>query len=588
MAVNVDDGESRMLLEDARIGDLAFNRADRSLWGLRHADGFVTVVRVPHPYSEWEDIHTFPYGQVPFEIALSPDGRLLSTSMGEVNGHQFLRVFETEALRAGEATPLREFDFNNITVPEGFVFSSDGGYLYGSSYYTGVSNVFRFRLEDGGMDVVTNAETGFFRPMPLSDGRLVALEYTGQGFVPVLFEDPQPLEDVSAITFLGNEIVKKHPVVREWTVGSPADIDIDAKETHRGKYRPQREMSFANAYPIVEGYRDTIAPGWSFTFQDPMMLSRLDATISYSVDGDLPSDEKIHAEIDYSLLGWNFRYWHNYADFYDLFGPTERARKGDAFIVSHDKVLILDEPRELELHFSAGYYTGLDTLPDNQNVPTSFEDLATLRLGLEYTHTKSSLGAVDHEKGFRWDAWGYGDYADSEFVAKARAGFDFGFSLPLKHSSIWLYNAAGYADGDEENSLANWFFGGYGNNYVDDGEVKRYREFHSFPGFEIDEIYGQDFARTMLEWNLPPYRFTEAGTPAFFLAWLRPALFAGYMATDLGGGENEENYQTLGFQLDLRFTVVHELPMTLSLGYAKGYIDGKSYDDEVMLSLKIL
>jgi hypothetical protein len=588
MAVNVDSGESRMLLEDARIGDLAFNQADRSLWGLRHADGFATIVRIPHPWSEWEDIHTFPYGEVPFEIALSPDGRLFSASMGAVNGHQFLRVFETEGLRAGEVTALREFDFNNITVPEGFVFSADGSFLYGSSYYTGVSNIFRFRLDDGEMDVVTNAETGFFRPMPLSDGRLVALEYTGQGFVPVLFEDPQPLEDVSAITFLGNEIVKKHPVVRDWAVGSPAEIDIDAMETRRGKYRPQREMSFAHAYPIVEGYRDTFAPGWSFTFQDPMLLSRLDATISYSLDGDLPSEEKIHAEIDYSLLGWNFRYWHNYADFYDLFGPTKRARKGDAFIVSHEKMLILDEPRELELHFSAGYYTGLDTLPDNQNVPTSFEELATLRLGLEYSHTRKSLGAVDHEKGFRWDAWGYGDYADSEFVAKARAGFDFGFALPWKHSSVWLYNAAGYSGGEKDNSLANWFFGGYGNNYVDDGEVKRYREFHSFPGFEIDEIYGQDFARTMLEWNLPPYRFTEAGTPAFFLAWLRPALFAGYMATDLGGGDNEENYQTLGFQLDLRFTVVHELPMTLSLGYAKGYIDGKSYDDEVMLSLKIL
>jgi hypothetical protein len=588
VAIDVDSGEQRMLLEDARIGDLAFNRADRSLWGLRHADGFATLVRIPHPWTGWEDIHTFEYGLVPYEIDVSPDGSMLSASMGEVDGKQFLRVFRTEELLQGKVEAAEEFGFNNITVPEGFVFSHDGKYLYGSSYYTGVSNIFRFEVENGDIQVVTNAETGFFRPMPLSDGRLVALEFTGQGFVPVLFEDPQPLEDVSAIRFLGNEIVKAHPVVRDWAVGSPADVPLDDMITFEGKYRPHREMEFSNGYPIIEGYRDTFAPGWAFTWQDPMMLSTLNATVSYSIDGDLPSDEKLHAEIEYATMGWRFRYWHNYADFYDMFGPTERARKGDAFIVSHDKALILDTPRELNLHASLGYYTGLDTLPDNQNVPTSFEKLTSARIGLDYKHTRSSLGAVDHEKGFRWDAWAYGDYADSEFVAKGRAGFDFGFALPWDHSSIWLYSAAGIASGDEDNSLAYWFFGGYGNNYVDDGEVKRYREFHSFPGFEIDEVYGQDFARTLLEWNLPPLRFTEVGIPAFYLAWLRPALFAGYMATDVGGGEYEENYQTFGFQLDLRFTVVHKLPMTLSLGYAKGFIDGSSYDEEVMLSLKIL
>lgn len=587
MAVDVDSGESRMLFEDARIGDLVFDESDRALWGLRHADGFVTLVRIPYPYEEWDDVHTFPYGQVPYEMDVSPDGRLISASMGEISGKQYLRVFRTQDLLQGAVEPITQFDFN-VAVPEGFVFSHDGRYLYGSSYYTGVSNIFRYEIETGDIQAVTNADTGFFRPMPQPDGSLLALEFTGQGFVPVLFEDPQPLEDVSSILFLGNEIVSRYPVVRDWAAGSPADVPIDDMIVHQGKYRPQRELEFLDAYPILEGYRDTFALGWSFTFQDPLMLSTLNATVSYSVDGDLPSSERLHAEVEYSLLNWRFRYWHNYADFYDLFGPTKRARKGDAFIVSNKRALIFDEPRRLDLAFDLAYYTGLDTLPNNQNVPTSFEKLASGRVGLEYTHTKRSLGAVDHEKGFRWDAWAYGDYAENEFVPKARAGFDFGFALPWKHSSIWLYNAAGMADGDEDNALAYWFFGGYGNNYVDDGVVKRYREFYSFPGFEIDEVYGQDFAKTMLEWNLPPVRFTEVGIPSFYLAWLRPALFAGYLMTDVGDDESEGQYQTLGFQLDLEFTVIHELPMTLSLGYARGYIDGDSYDSEVMISLKIL
>ena len=41
-----------------------------------------------------------------------------------------------------------EFDFGP-SVPSGFVFSPDGRYLYGSSYYTGVSNIFRYDLAAG-------------------------------------------------------------------------------------------------------------------------------------------------------------------------------------------------------------------------------------------------------------------------------------------------------------------------------------------------------------------------------------------------------------------------------------------------------
>ena len=35
-----------MLMKDARIGDLAFDRADRTLWGIRHLNGICTLVRI--------------------------------------------------------------------------------------------------------------------------------------------------------------------------------------------------------------------------------------------------------------------------------------------------------------------------------------------------------------------------------------------------------------------------------------------------------------------------------------------------------------------------------------------------------------
>ena len=72
------------------------------------------------------------------------------------------------------------------------MFSRDGRYLYGSSYYTGVSNIFRYEVATGDVEAVSNAESGFFRPVPLADGRLLVLTYTSDGFVPATI-DPRPL-----------------------------------------------------------------------------------------------------------------------------------------------------------------------------------------------------------------------------------------------------------------------------------------------------------------------------------------------------------------------------------------------------------
>lgn len=112
------------------------------------------------------------------------------------------------------------------------------------------------------------------------------------------------------------------------------------------------------------------------------------------------------------------------------------------------------------------------------------------------------------------------------------------------------------------------------------------------PGFEIDAISARKFVKSVAEWNLPPIRFESVGTPAFFLSWIRPVIF---VAAISGGAlnedlveDNKQTYTSVGFQLDLYFTVVHRLPMTLSAGYAAGFRKGTKLDDEIMLSLKIL
>ncbi|MGD2128425.1 MAG: hypothetical protein PVJ33_14625 [Lysobacterales bacterium] len=589
VTIGADGGKSQVLIKDARIGDLVFNRADSTLWGIRNQNGWVMLVRLKPPYQQWETLLTLPYGQVLSDLDISPDGLLLSATMEEVDGTQYLRIFRTEDLLKGQYDVVSQFDFGRA-VPENFVFSPDGRYLFGSSYYTGVSNIFRYEVANGDIQAVTNAETGFFLPVPMKDGSLIAFEYTGQGFVPDRI-DPVPQEDLMAITFLGNEIVKKYPIVTQWAVGSPAKVDLESLHPRKGEYHPDRELGYSSGYPIIEGYRNTYALGWSVLLQDPMTFKTLSADVSYSLNTDNDSvrgGERLHADVEYRALFWRFRYWHNDADFYDLFGPTERARKGDAYIAGYKYPVILDGPRQMDVDFDVSYYTGLDTLPGNQNVSAVFSRLLSARAGLLYKYTKNSLGAVDHEKGVIWNLTGYADHAAGEVVPKLQAGFDFGFALPIKHSSLWFYNAAGISGGARDNPLGNWYFGAFGNNYVDDKEVKRYREYFSFPGFDIDELNAQDFFKTVAEWNLPPIRFDNIGLPSVFLSAARPALFAGALLTDFGDRKYRENYFNLGFQVDFRFTIAHRHPMSLSVGYAKGFVGSESASDEFMISLKVL
>ena len=152
--LEVDSGRSRLLIKDGRIGDLAFNRADRSLWGVRHYNGISTIVRIAAPYREWRQVYSWPYGQDVYDIAISPDGSWMAAALTEVSGRQSLiridlaKLVTGEALAGGEAAYETLSDFENSS-PADFVFSATGARCYGSSYYSGVANIYRCDLDSG-------------------------------------------------------------------------------------------------------------------------------------------------------------------------------------------------------------------------------------------------------------------------------------------------------------------------------------------------------------------------------------------------------------------------------------------------------
>ena len=588
-AVNLDTGERTTLLKDIRTGDLAFDRADSSVWGVQHHNGLSTLVRIAPPYSSWDDITqvlVLEYGKDIFDIDVSPDGVWLTGAMIEVSGRQRLIRMKIDDLLSGSTTYEVLYEFANNS-PANFVYSADGRYLFGTSYYTGVSNIFRYDFETKEMKTVTNAETGFFRPTPMSDKKLFAFHYTAEGFIPVVLANTT-VEDVNAIRFLGQEIVEKHPMVKDWMLPPPSKVDLDSLEPEEGLYRPSRYLELTSAYPILEDYRSHGAVGYRLNFMDPVGFTAIDVSASVSPNSQVPGGQRFHLSANYNHWPWRVSAFFNPADFYDFFGPTKVSRKGYGMVGEYRRTLIDDQPRSLKFNLYLTGFGGLDTLPEYQEVEATFQQYLALSGSLEFKALRRTIGGLQPEKGIEAGIYFNDKYAKSTNFPRLWGNFDCGWSLPIKYSSLWLRSALGYSWGDAGNTLSNFYFGAFGNNWVDHQDVRRYREYYAFPGLEINELEANNFGKLLLEWELPPLRFQRAGIPDLYLTWASAALFGSAIVTDIDDDQLRRQLFNLGAQIDFKLVIFTNLSSTFSIGYARAFESGRRSSNEFMISLKIL
>ncbi len=587
-AVDIQTGKVTLLMRQARIGDLVYNPADKSLWGVRHHDGFSTLVRVPAPYHHFEEILPLKYGKDLFDIDISPDGASLSASLVEINGSQRLVRWRLENLLDGNSDYefVEAFEDNS---PQNFVFSPDGKYLYGTSYYSGVSNVYRIDLESKTTVPLTNGETGFFRPVPISDDSLIVFRYSGQGFLPVKIA-AQP-QNIKAITFLGHKIVEEYPILKTWKLDppSPTLIDLDSLTIASGGYNGLKEMRLASAYPVVEGYKDLAAYGVRLNLQDPLGgINGLYITAAYSPYDFLPPEERLHVNVEFDFWNWKVNGAYNASDFYDLVGPTKTSRKGYSLGVQYSNTLYYNKPKILDYTLKLAGYSGLERLPDFQNIAIAYDRFLSFGAKLNYSYLLKTLGAVEYEKGINWRVLNQTNYVNSRLFPRFYANLDYGFLLPMSHSSIWLRSSAGYSVGDRDEPLANFYFGGFGNNWIDYQEQNRYREYYSFPGVELNGFGGSNYGKFMVEWTLPPLRFRRVGFTSFYLRWARLALFSSALMTNVDAPDLRRHATNVGGQIDFRLVTWSLLNSTLSFGYAVAFEENAKASTEVMVSLKIL
>jgi hypothetical protein len=582
---HLDTRRTELLAKALRTGDLAFNAKDNSLWGLRHYEGLTGIARLEEPFGDGKILHTLPFATDLSDIEISPDGEWLSGLLTDETATTRLVRYRTADLIANQPVPEVLFDFGYNT-PNSFTRSPDGRYFYGSTYATGVSNLFRFDTTTRKLEALSNSETGLFRPVPLPDGRLFALEYGADGFLPVRLPI-QVLEDVNAISYLGQSLVTKHPQLKTWKLPSRSEIDDQALRTSAGVYNPVERMRLVSMIPIVQKYKTSVATGLKFNFADPLGLSSANLIASFSPGSTLPLRERFHATFDARYWQWQLSGYFNNAEFYDLFGPTKLARRGFGLRLDRQINIIDTGPSKMNLKFSLAGYAGLDRLPEYQNVIASRSRFFNGTTRLSYSRLARTLGAVEDEKGDAWNLNARVSYTMPRLFPRLWAGYDKGFLTPLRNSSVWVRSSGGRAFGDRRDPFANFFFGGFGNNWIDKESFSRYREFYSFPGARLNALGARDFAKTMVEWNLPPVRFRNLGTPAVYFNWARLSLFSGVLGTNLGDATARTAYTNAGAQVDVRLVWFTYMKSTFSVGAGAVRDRHGRIGSEKMISLKL-
>ena len=91
-----------------------------------------------------------------------------------------------------------------------------------------------------------------------------------------------------------------------------------------------------------------------------------------------PANQRAHLSFDAHYWDWKLTGYYNYADFYDLFGPTKVSRKGESLKLAHSQYLIYDTPRTLALDWSVAGYSDLNALPEYQNVSTTTSGICSM------------------------------------------------------------------------------------------------------------------------------------------------------------------------------------------------------------------
>ena len=585
-----------------RINNIVYDNAHDCLYGLFSNGGTQSIVRLDRDLENPEVIYGFPFGVSVFDVDVSHDGKWLSLTRQGDNGEHTLLMFNTEELAQAIFKPVELLTWSDTNLGQ-FRFSLDDRYLIGSSYYTGVSNLWQINIETRQMEMLTNTDIGLFAPLEIAPGRLLALQFKRDGLLPVTLQR-QVVNDANAVKLYGQLAYEQNREALE-AVGLLKDslpkVDFGDVYNNISDYNVFKEIDFTGAYPIVTGFTDSqswnhVTPvvGYRLSFNDPVGLSSIKSTVGISPWSLNDLKNRIHVDVEWKYYFWTLKAAWNHTDFYDLAGPMRSSRKGFLATLAYDYSNALVMPITRSWGFAVGAYGDMDALPLYQEIEVG-DDVKSMQTASVYgkiTKTRTSLGGVMAEQGFNLGVQGYGYLAGGSFYPSVEATADFGTLVPIdRNTSFWLRTAGGHNFGGEDTAFGNTYFGGFRNNRIDYRNAFQYRTPLAMPGADIDAIPAHSYAKATAELNLRPIRMNDFGALYAYPTWVQCSFFGTGLST-WNPGMSHQMYYSAGLQLTTELVFLNYLKTTLSLGYGhlfapEGFAGGR-HGNEFMISLKLL
>lgn len=584
--VDAQSGKKRTLIPTSRISNLVFNPLDKCIWGVQHDNGYASLVKIPPPYNKSITMYSAEFGRSLFDLSVSNDGKKISASLSGIRGEQSLILFNTDELERGmkEYETIYSLEDNTLTQ---FRFSSDDRYLIGTSYFTGVSNIWRISLEDKQFELLSNDETGLFNPVQVSDDSLFVLKFMRNGMQPGLIPI-EVREDASAIEFLGNRVIENSPEVVNYSLPPASVINIDSVKIDEMAYSPLRNMTLTDAYPDITGFKETVSLGYRLNWRDRIGISNVNVFLGASPWSDYSDKQKLQGMIHWSYWLWSFTASYNKTDFYDLFGPIKRSRAGYSLSLGYHKNMTRRSPFEWHYGFDISHYGDLEVLPEFQNIGTPLKSFQGLSINIGLSKLRTSLGGVDDEKGYLWELTANNYVADGSTYPSLISEQSIGWLLPvMRNTSFWIRNSIGQAFGVKTSPFSQFYFGGFRNNYVDWQDPQQYRKVFAFPGQEIDALNAHNFIKTIAELNLQPVRLRNIGATWLYPTYIQPSVFGMHLLRNPDDNSRDHNFNA-GVQLDLELVLFSYLKTTWSAAYARLLKNDAAPAEQWMFSVKLL
>ena len=398
-------------------------------------NGICTLVRIKAPYTAWEQVYSWPYGTTPYDLDVSPAGDRIVASFGNIEGKQEVQLLDWPAWRtASDAGGARST--SGQSVPEQLhVLARRAVPVRQLVLHRRLEHLPLRDRDTGGSRPCRNTDTGFFRPIPLGDDRLIVFRYTGRGFVPGARSIATAARRTSApITFLGERLAEEQPIVKTWNVGSPLAIPFDDDDAGRGPYRLAARDSGPNrSIRCCRATRTRPRSACALNFSDPLQLEPRECRRRRVARTRRPAGRRARAPdgpTTSATTGAGAPSWNN-ADFYDLFGPTKVGRKGyDVGRRPHEHAdLRRAAPARARRRRQLSPATSIGC-PSTRTCGRREAPVRPSTRKLAYTDVRNSLGSVDDETGTRWTLVGELNVVDGSVHRGVRGDYDRGFALP--------------------------------------------------------------------------------------------------------------------------------------------------------------